>query len=780
MLSYHIRLAIRKLLQYKTHTLLGLGGLTISLTSIILIVAWTIQELQFDKFHSQAESIYMVTANVSDANGNITQFPETPPPLAQKLKERIPAIKSSCHFIYLYGGRLLNTGNNAYNERGIAVNSNFFEVLDFPLLAGNLEEIENPNTIFISKKLSEKLFQNQVALGKDIVYHNNKVLTVRGILKDVPVNSSLNFDFIVPYKQESENNGNWWQFSGATFIKSTPNENIQDILKTAQSIWKEKFTNEPYKLNLVRLTDLRFHADFDFFNAEHGNAQKLFIFISIAILILILACFNYINLISASTVKQTDQVRIRKLNGANSLNILKSSLTSSVLDSIIAVVLSLFLSFIFVHLFQRVIDVKIDIYYLAISFLFGTVGSIVLIGIISGLYPALATSNTLVFNSGSNLGKTEKSKSIFTNIFVLGQFVLSISLMIVSLIFINQIKYLNNYNTGYNADNILQVFLPPEESNNYYSLKESLLAYPDIENVSMARISPVNVSSMFSSNNWKWDGFVENNQTSIYNLDVDNNYPDIFNLELVSGRFFTNSEAEKNKVVINEALAKLLNFNASTGKTILRGNEHYQIIGVVKNFNFQNLTHKIQPLLFLYHPQQNRMFIRFKGAKDESLAIVQKNFKSFFKTHPFSYSFIKDELDSLYSNEKKLTLGLVVFAIITIFLSCIGLVGQITFNVENRKKEIGIRKVCGAETKEILVLLNKNLIFWFTVACIFSYPISWYTTNKWLQTFAYKTSGNFWLFLLGGFVIVSIALLTVSFQSWKAAIKKPVDTLKYE
>jgi len=778
MFKYNIKTAFRNVFRFKSHTIFSLLGLTISLACVFVITAWTIQELQYDRFHNQSESIYMATTGMKDNTGNIITFPETPTILAQELKNKIPAIEKSFHFLYLYGKRILKSGNNNFEETGIAADSKMLEMLNFPLIEGEKTYIDDPDAIFMTEKLAEKLFPNEIPTGKVVTYRNEKALTVKGIIKDIPENSSLKFDFIVPYQIEMGNNPTWWPLSDATFIKIALNTDIAETEQIASTIWRENVTNKQYSINFIPITKLRYGANFEVFNAKHGNYLKLYSFIGIALLILILASLNYTHLVSAYSIKRAGEVGIRKVNGASSNDILKYFLVESIINSIIASTLAIFLSILFIRLFQLILDINVASKYLIISYISGTIGSFLIVGIISGLYPALLTS------SFSPFSKTQKNNSFqhqnkLKNVLILSQFILSITLTITCLIIIRQTNYLNKFDVGYDPHNIVKMYMPPQGTKDFETIKNNLLSNSSIERVSFAGASPVNLSPFFATKNWEWEGLQEGSAPPVYRLFVDNNYLDVFKIPLHEGRGFSASKTDKDKVIINEKLAELLGFNDPIGKILSQGENKFEIIGVVKNFHFQNLSNNIQPLLFMYSDTENRMYVKINHNTEQGLDVIKKQFDQFYD-QPFSYSFVDDELKELYINENKISLGIIVFTILAIILSCIGLIGLITFNTESKTKEIGVRKVFGAKITGIIILLNKDIIKWFFVGFFASYILSWILMTRWLENFAFRIPLDWWIYILGASIIMIIAALTVSWQTWKAAIKNPVDSLKYE
>lgn len=775
MLFYNIRTALKNILRFRSHTIIGLTGLAISLACLFVITAWAIQELQYDRFHKAPGSIYMVTTEMSSKNGNNVIIAETPPALANELKKRIPSVEHSFDFIYLYGKRVLQRGNNFFEEIGLAADQDMLEVLNFPLLEGNIHFLDDPNSILITEKLSKKLFSEEAPIGKVIGYNNGRVLTVKGVLQNIPENSSLKFDFIVSKQIESESNSSWWPLSTNTFIKIAPKANLANVKGLANTIWRENIEYEQFTLDLVPITKLRYGSDFEVFNTKHGNYLKLYSFIGIAILILILASLNYVNLVSAYLFKSRSDLSNRKINGATSKNIFSYILIESVIVLLIASVIAVLLSAILILLFQFLVDVDIVSRYLVISFISGSIVSIIIIGIVAVLYPALVSSSYSPF-SNKKANNSKPHKASLRNAFVISQFILSITLTTVSLIIIRQTYYLNKFDLGYKSQNIVEVFLPAEGTENFETIKNKLLSNPNISKVSFARISPVDVSSFFISEEWRWEGLQPESSTSIYSISVDNSYIDIFNIPLRHGRNFSDTGRDKERVIINETLSRMLGFNDPVGKLLYQGDKPFEIIGVVNNFHFQNLSNSIKPQLFTYSASQNRMFVEISQNSEQGLSAIKDQFNLFFNV-PFSYSFIDKQIKGLYANESKISIGIIVFTILTIILSCIGLIGLIRFNLELKVKEIGTRKVFGSTITEIIVLLNRDIIKGFLIGFFISFWISWYTMTKWLEGFSFRISLDWWVFMLGAFIILAITALTATGLSWKAARQNPIKSL---
>ncbi len=776
---YHIRQALRHLLRFRSHTIYSLSGLIIGLACLFVIFAWAMQEFQFDRFHKDSDQIYMVTTNIKDNNGEYNIFPETPPPLAHELESQIPQIEAASHFVYLYGGRPIKVGETTFKEVGIAADSKFIEVFNFQLKIGSPEQLDEPNAIFLSESLADKLFPLEDPIEKNLLFLENKLLVVKGIFKDVPINSSIQFEYLIPYQIVSEGTYHWWALADATFIKASKSAERDELHQSMRNVWREAMTDDQFDIGLIPITSLRYEATFEFFNAEHGNSRKLYMFIGIALLILTLACLNYMNLISAYALKREKEIWIRKVNGASSGNISGYLLTESMIMSLLAWLLAILLSLLGLQAFERLMDVNISAYYIYFSIGFGLIASILLVGLASGVYPAIRLSRGVLVNPEGNGWKDQTIQRKLKNAFVLSQFILSISLIICSLIMARQVKFMKSFDVGYEREEIIHIDLPSNDGKNHQAIYNSLSANSHIECVSIAGKSPVNLPPLFTAEGWKWEGLEEGTHTSVYRLAVDQNYLDVFGIPLVSGKFFSGGKADTIKVVINERLAVLSGFDNPVGRNLRFKNQDYEIIGIVRDFNFQHLSNPIHPLLFIYADSNREAYIKTNQNPEMVLKQLQSLFAEFLE-QPLSYNYIDKEYEQLYKNEDRILSAILIFTLISIFLSSLGLVGLVTYSTKLKIKEIAVRKVYGAETYDIMIRLNLSFFKLFLPGMIAGSFISWFVMRKWFDSFANRVPFEWWIFLLGASIILVITLITVSAQTWKASILKPVEALKYQ
>ena len=751
--------------------------MAIGLACVIVIAAWAIQELSYDRFHKDPDLIFMVTTKMKTNDGSTITLAETPSALAAELKSSIPEIEQSCHFTYLYGKRVIAYKNNKFEKMGVAADQKMLELLNFPLLEGNVADLEQPNSIFLTEELAGNLFGDDDPFGKSIGYQD-KFLTVKGIVKNLPENSSLKFDFIVSYQTEAGTDLSWSQFSDATFIRIAQKSDFEKIDQLGRDIWTSNVKYDQFSLGFLPIKDFRYNRTFDAFTSEHGNKLKLYSFMGIAFLILVLAVLNYANLVTAQSLKRTNEINIKKINGAGFKNILQEFLVESALNTIVTVAVAILFSALFIRMVQYILDIQISRPYLLVAFILCSLLAMMIVGLISGLYPAVITGLKIPTISGQRTNPAFSQGKI-RNAFILSQFILSISLTIVCLVIIRQTKFMDNYELGYNPQNVVQVYLPPEGAKHFETIRTKLLSLPDIKEVSFSRSSIVNLGTFFATDKWKWDGISKDNATLVHELPIDFAYLDVFGINILEGQNFSSTYNNQHKVIINEEFAKLLGKSSPVGEILRQGENSYEIIGVAQNFHFQSLSSIVQPLVFTHSDSQNRMYIKVSSNMNAAFSEIEKLYNQFFKV-PISYSFAVDELHNLYDNEHKISLGILVFSIISIILSCIGLIGMVSFNNEIRMKEIGIRKVCGATIAEIVMMLNKQIIRWFTLSFVLSCVISWYLSSRWLENFAYKAPLSWWVFLSGGLIVLIIVVASITHLSLKAAKANPVISLKHE
>ena len=777
LLPYHIKSALRTILRFKSHTAFSLLGLVMGLACVFIISAWVMEELRYDRFHKRPDHIYMLTTDVKDNTGSIKRYPETPPPLAEALESRIPEVERGFRFLYLYGGRELERDEVVLKEAGVAASPAFLEVFNFPLISGSPADLDDPNSIYLSGKLAEKLFGDASPMGKELRYKGEKILVVKGVFRNVPRNSSLQFDFIIPYEIEYGISDEWWQLSDATFVKIARTADISRVYALMQEIWRERITDDQYGIGMIPITDLRYGADFEFFNAEHGhgNRNKLYMFFGVAVMILLLACLNYMNLVSAYAVKREYEMGIRKIHGAGSKDITNFIVLESILLSVVAWILAALLSMLGLRVFQNLLGIVISPSYFYLCIGFGFLVSILIVGLASGFYPAVKTARALVTDSPGAWNQKFSYRSNLRNALIISQFILSIALVVSSLVILRQASFMRYFETGYSKAGIVNFEMPDQELSE--EVRNWLRSRPDVDGYSFAGASPVSLSVLNTTEKWRWEGLGEGEHTSFFRLFVDENYLDVFQIPLIQGRFFTASGRDRNTVVINEKLAALLGFENPVGRILWQGEEAYTITGVVRDFNFQHLKYEIRPLVFMYSGTGRHLFVKISPEAAGSPGEIEK-WLSTLSGQPVNYSYVIEEHERLYRGEQQILAAVLIFSILCILLSSLGLIGLVKYETEGRTREIAIRKVVGAGIRDILISLNRTLLKMYLPGVILGCILAWFAMREWLKEFTYRRGFEWWVYLLGATIIFVAAILSVSFQTWQAARRPPATSLK--
>jgi ABC-type antimicrobial peptide transport system permease subunit len=774
-------MALRQIFQFKSHTAFSLIGLVIGLLCVFIICAWSLQELRFDRFHQRSEDIYMVTTDIKDHTGDVIRYPETPPPLAGELLQQVPQIENAFHFLYLYGGRTLGREEQSFKESGIAATPEFLEVLNFRLSSGSASDLNDPNTIFLSRELAAKLFPEGDPLHREVLYKENQLLVVKGIFRNVPANSSLRFDFLIPYEIEYGISDEWWQLSDATFIRTTPSADVTKVHSLMKEIWSKRITDEQYDIGLISIADLRYGADFEFFNAEHGHGDrnKLFMFMGVAALILFLACLNYLNLISAHAVKRESEVWIRKVQGASSRHIGSFYVMESVILSVMAWAIATLFSVLVLPVCENLIGITISPHYLKLGIGLGLLASILLAGIASGYYPAIRAGSRALVESGDAILPGFRFRKQLLAAFVVIQFALSIGLVISSLIIFRQADFMRNFDTGYASENIVEFRLTGGSDSLRNEISSALRAVPEVESFSFAYRSPVNLTVLNSTEKWEWEGLEEGAYTSIYQIVVDEDYLNVFQIPVIEGRNFTSLDEDQGKIVINEKLAGIIGLQDPVGFRIRRGDEKYEIIGVVRDFNFQHLSSDIRPFLFFHKGSYRNLYVQLNTHAGAGLSKIQA-ILSTMNGSPVNYTYISEARDRLYQGEQQILTVVLFIALLCIALSSLGLYGIVSQSTATRAKEIAVRTVLGAGTRDLMISLNLNIIQMFLPGMFLGSFLAWGVMKKWLEFYSQRKEIEGWVFMLGPAVILVVALLSSASQTWKASRQSPAKALKYQ
>ena len=800
MFKRNIFTAFRSLKKDLPYTITNLAGLTIGITCCLLILSFVKYELSFDQFHTKKDRIYRVNYDVL-MGGNQTVSPSVPVFVAPELKKRFPEIEDATRFSPEWVARTIKHGNVLFDEDNFCyADSNFFKIFDFKAVNGNLKTALNkPNTVVITKSIATKYFGKSNPIGQLLLFNNKKEFVVSAVAEDIPSNSHFSFDFLTSFystqgfdsleMQQVWNNPNY-----TTFLLLKPQTNIDALYKKIDA-WvnppsssNQSASQNSLHLKLEPLKDV--HFDTQVYNYKNSivvtDFKYINIFITIAILVLLIACANYINLSTAKASVRAKEVGIRKTIGASFLQLFTQFLTESFLLTLTSVFISVIAVDLLLSYLNNLLGKNIPFYIFDSGFILSLVAGIILISLLAGFYPSLILSRfrpieTLkgAFSKTGGSGTVRKSLVVF-------QFTISVALILGTIIVRSQLQYMQSEKLGLNKDHVLLIHGNADLNNKLGAFGDKVRNTSGVQDVALTWRSPFETVT--------GNGFsIKSNPTSdddwhiVGGIAGDTHYLSTLGISLIAGRNFDASkikgENTVNEFIVNEAFLKhySLKPNDVIGKEVLLGlTGKGTIVGVMKDFHTSSLHDKIEPVVLFNSPQYFGSILVHvaPNALPGVLSSIQKTWRSYVPMRPFNYSFLDDEYDAMYRTEQKSGALISLFCGVAILVTCLGLLGLMTFIVAQRTKEIGIRKVLGASVISITTMLSKDFLKLVIIAIVIASPLAWYFMNHWLQDFAYRINIGWYVFLITGIAALLIAFITISFQSIKAAIANPVKSLR--
>jgi len=773
-----LKISFRNLWKNKSTSLVNLLGLTIALTSFVFIFMWVYHEITFDRFHKNYKNIYMVASEWKYADGKSDFIMETPTPLSPYLKDNFPEVVQSTRFAKQFGGRTIGSGDKKFLEQGLAIEPSFFDIFTVDFVSGDPKNIENnPNSIFISQGLANKFFGKDDPSNQTITFYvnadNTKQYEIVGVYKDLPDNSSLQFDFLIPV--DIEDADNWFAFGYSTFVL-LPNEidRAQLNKKMAQFYdYKELGFDMDWYLHPIK--DMHFKSDYQLFVYHPGDIQYVYIFSIAGVIILLIAILNFMSLIGVLGANRMKEAGIRKISGAQKNKVALSFLA----EPLLLVFLSVFLTFILVEAlqpaFNKLSGNKLPDLHQSAVVLFVLFILALAVGVLSGILPGIFIASLKPIDSIKQ--KRTVRKGAFRRYFIAFQFTLAIALLSSTFLINKQLNYIFQKDLGFQKENIVHIPLKGKITEEYALIKHELLSNPAIKDVTNA--SPL-LSSGIELPGWTWDGISADEKHSIARIYADSDFLNTFGIQLTQGTNF--SEQIPNQVIINEEAAKVMNIPNPLHKHIQLKEVDYEIVGVVENFHSRHFANQIRPLVIIPDYNAKNLYVQYNSGVDKTSLISNINglYAQLNPEVPFEYHFFSDEFIAIYRDEHQMLELLFYFVIVAFLILSFGLYALSKQVTLSKTKEIGIRKVNGAKVSEILTMLNFDFIKWVAIAFVIAIPIAYYAMSKWLEHFAYKTNLSWWIFVLAGLLSLGIALLTVSWQSWRAATINPVEALRYE
>ncbi len=813
MIKNYLKIAWRNLLKNKVFSVINIAGLAIGLACFLLISLYVLDELSFDKFYDNADRIYRISANIRFGGADLN-YPLSSDMMGQVLKKDYPEVEEYVRIYNSNGSRLVKKGNDFINEPNVCyADSTMFRMFNLPAITGDLKNALNePNTVVVTEKIAKKYFgTTENAIGKSLETNDNKqtLYKITAVIKDIPHNSHFGFDFFFSMKNLDYHFGEYLSHNFHTYLllrKGTDyhafeNKQFADyinryLLPELKQVMQINTLDDLNKSGnklvyyLTPLTRIHLYSALQYEFLPGGNIQYVYIFSAVALFILLLACINFMNLTTAKSANRAREVGIRKVLGSEKKELIAQFLTESVLMAVLSSVIAVAIAYLVLPLFNSIADKTMILQSLFSPVILPLLIALpFVVGLLAGSYPAFFLSAFKPIEVLKGKFKSGGKSGGLRGVLVVFQFTTSIILIIGTIVIYRQLHYIQTKNIGYDKSQVLIINEAYTLDKNVTSFKEEMLKVPGVEKATVSSFLPVNSSR--SDNVYSSSPIMDSkNGFDMQAWQVDYDYLPTLGMQLLKGRNFSKDfGGDSATVIINETTAHILGYDDPIGKRLYGNPENnnstervpYTIVGVVKNFNFESLKQTVGPLAMFLKPSTGLLSFKIQAANTTDIVKQAENkWKLMAPGKPFSYRFLDDSFSQMYSAEQRIGKIILIFSVLAILIACLGLFGLSIFIAEQRTKEIGIRKVLGANVGGIVQLLSKDFIKLVAIAFVIAAPLAWYCMTQWLKDFAYRIDISWWIFLLAGVLAIVIAIATVSFQAIKAALMNPVKSLRTE
>jgi len=791
MIKNFFKTAWRGMIKNKFYSIINILGLTIGMTSAILILLWIHNEMSHDRFYEKTDRIYLAN-NRDKVNGEMFAWNNTPKPLGLAIKKDYPEVEDVVRLNEYAANFLLTVGDKHFSLHGEFADSDFLKMFSLPLLQGNAATaLNSPNGIVLTQQLAIKLFGNEDAMGKTVRIDTADNFTVTAVLKDLPPNTRFNFEYVLPWSYSTKkgiDDNNWTNNNVLTYILLKPGTSqaafdakIKNITISHTANSADKSTTQVFT---QRLNDTWLYEKQENGKYVGGRIERVKLFSIIAALILMIACINFMNLSTARSEKRGKEVGIRKVIGAQKKSLIAQFIAESIMLAFIAGVLSIIVVLFVLPAYDQLVGVKLFIdfsnpYYWLFVLLF-----ILFTGLLAGLYPAFYLSSFKPIKVLKGTFKLSGSVVTPRKVLVVLQFTFAIILIIGTIIVEEQIKYAQNRDAGYSRDNLAFLIEFGDAHKNYELIKRGLLESGAA--TAVAQTSAPMTESWGDSWGFSWDGSTESDKKTDFNMfSADDDFAKAMKIKVLQGRGIDVNQykTDSNACLLNEAAVKVMHLKNPIGTEIRSGNNKAHVVGVIKDFILGTPYEPVQQMIIV-GPIFGGDVINFRvNPKPTFAANLQKAenvFKQYNPQYPFNVRFYDHEYDLKFQGEKQTATLAGLFAGLTILISCLGLLGLATFVAEARIKEIGVRKVLGASVRGIVALLSKDFLKLVLISFLIASPVAWIVMHNWLASYTYRVDISLWVFVIAGLLSATIAFMTVSFQAIKAAIANPVKSLRTE
>lgn len=806
MIRNYLKSALRNITRHKFISFINIFGLTVGLTCCLLILTYIVNENSYDKYNANADDTYRVTRTFYSQPGvQSLHLSAVAPPFGPLLQNAFPDIKKMTRVLYT-GTSALHYKEKLFNEKGTAfADENFFSVFDVSVTKGNPRTaLTNPYSIMLTEELAKKYFDKEDPINKTVrLDDNTHEFKVTGIFKPFPSNAHMHPEMLLSFNTlkdsvvygEKNLQTNFGNNAFDTYLLFPKGYNTASI-EAQLPAFLDKYVNLggtvkthlQTKLELQKLTDIHLRSHLDDELEQNGDIKRVYIFSAIALFILLIACINYMNLATARSVLRAKEIGIRKVIGAQRREIISQFLSESVLITWVALILAVVLTALALPWINKLSGLGLSVSsLLQFKILLPVLALPFIIGLISGIYPALFMSSFIPAKVLKGMLKVGTGNVSFRQVLVVLQFSISIILIVATAVVFQQLQYIQNKALGFNKDNIITTGYYNGLTPQYNAFKADLLKTGLVKEIGRSSRIPSGRLLDMQGASVMENGTAQPVKFDLKNITVDYGFIPTFGMQMAAGRNFSEAfKTDRVNCIINEQAVKELGWKTpenAIGKNLTYGGIEGRVIGVVKNFHFESLHQKILPMIFKLPNRDglNRTSIKISGTNPQAaIAVVEATWHKYLPETPFDYTFLDERFGKLYQSEQQQSSLFTIFSFIAIFIACLGLFGLSAFTITQRVKEIGVRKVLGASVPQIVGELSRDFLKLVVLAAIIALPVAWYAMNKWLLDFEFRISISWWVLAMAGVVALIVAFVTISFQSVKAALANPVKSLRSE
>ncbi|UCE43247.1 MAG: ABC transporter permease [Candidatus Aminicenantes bacterium] len=793
MISNYLKMALRNFRRHKIYSFINIMGLAIGMACCILVFLYVNHELSYDKYHMDGDRIYRIAQNIRKDVAELDTA-RVATPLIPAVRESILEVESAARFQLATWDSLVERGEKKYYEDWVMIAENdLFDVFTIPFLRGNPEKaLDRPRTVVITERVAQRYFGQDDPVGQTLRLWGNQV-EVTGVISDCPKNTHLKYDIIISLNgfERIWNLDNWGWTGFYAYVKLRPNvepKNFEDKIRHIADIYAKKKLEEwreDFTFYLQPISSIHLRSNLVLEIGSSGNPRDIYIFSVIGILILLISCINFTNLATARSTDRAKEVGVRKVMGAHRSQLTRQFLLESILASFVSLMASVIIVVLALPYFNMLTGHSFERYQLFNpKIILMLLGFSVFIGVMAGSYPAFLLSRFMTVRVLKGLKGLTSKGNLMRKVLVVAQFSITILMAIGTLSVYKQIGFMKNKHLGF--DKHQKLIIPTDMSDRYESIKNEFLNYPTITGATACWNVPGRLTNLIEA---RLVGEIEEKTQSMNFYYVDSDFIPEYKIEIIAGRSFQKDIQTdiEGTFILNKTAYEAFGFSfpeEAIGKKMYEGGSGGigTIIGVTEDFHYKGLQTKVEPLVLQWRPDYfSYLSLTVKTENlSGTLSFVRKKWNELQLGGLFSYFFLDEDFNRHYQSEESLGRLYAALTALAIFLSCLGLAGLSSFTAEQRTKEIGIRKILGASVPNILILLVSEFMKWVMVACVIAWPAAYFIINRWLQGFAYRTSLSFWLFGLSAAFALFVAILTVGYQSLKAAVANPVDSLRYE